>query len=202
MSLSARQLTQVHRRQQLALRQATVAEMRRLWPALDWTALDRTYPRFAATVAQLVAQNRRTSAGLSAAYLRAFRVASGLGGDLRVITPDALPLEQFKTSLRVTSVVAAKKAAAAGTPLEVAMGNALVQASGSMARIVLDAGRSTVIESVRADPAAVGWQRVLGGGGCDFCVMLAGRGAVYKEDTADFPAHDHCGCTTEPSYDN
>jgi hypothetical protein len=43
-------------------------------------------------------------------------------------------------------------------------------------------------------------QRVLGGAGCDFCQMLAGRGEVYSAETADFEAHDHCGCTAEPIY--
>jgi hypothetical protein len=30
--------------------------------------------------------------------------------------------------------------------------------------------------------------------------MLADRGAVYSEATADFAAHDHCGCSAEPVY--
>jgi hypothetical protein len=31
--------------------------------------------------------------------------------------------------------------------------------------------------------------------------MLAGRGAVYRRDTADFAAHDHCRCGAAPSWD-
>lgn len=199
MSLAPSQLTQVHRRQQLALRKVTLAEMERLWPALDWANLDSTYPTFASQVAALVSKNRKTSTGLAAAYLRAYRVASGLGGDLRIVIPQ-MPPEQFATSLRATSLAPIKVAAGRGVAADVAMGNALTQSSGAVARLVLNAGRSTVVESVRADPRAVGWQRVLGGDGCDFCQMLAGRGAVYKEATADFKAHDKCGCTTEPVY--
>jgi hypothetical protein len=30
--------------------------------------------------------------------------------------------------------------------------------------------------------------------------MLAGRGSVYSADTAEFEAHDHCGCSAEPVY--
>jgi len=133
--------------------------------------------------------------------LRAFRQAKGVPGAVKPVFAEPLIVDQFATSLRVTSVVAAKKAAAAGTlPVE-AMANALTQSTGSMARLVLDAGRDTITQTIRADRAAFGWQRILGGGGCDFCQMLAGRGAVYKEDTADFPSHDHCGCTSEPVYD-
>jgi hypothetical protein len=187
----------MHRRQQLALRQSTVAQVEDLWPALDWADLDRSFPGFAAETLKVVSKNRRTSSGLAAGYLRAFRVASGLSGDIRIVIPQ-MPAEQFATSLRVTSLVAAKKAAAAGSPVDVAMTNALTQASGAMARLVLNAGRSTVLESIKTDPKARGWERVLGGGGCDFCQMLAGR--VYPTDNAGFDAHDHCGCTAEPAY--
>jgi hypothetical protein len=197
MALGTRELTVMHRRQQLALRKATIAQMEKLWPALDWADLDRTYPGFAAEVAALVSKNRSVSSGLAAAYLRAFRVASGLSGDVRIVVPP-MPPEQFKIALRVTSLVAAKKSAALLVPAEVAMTNALTQASGSMARLVLNGGRETVTETIRNDTDAVGWRRVLGGGGCDFCKLLAGR--VYPRDNADFDAHDRCGCSSEPVY--
>jgi hypothetical protein len=197
MALEPRQLTLVHRRQQLALRRTTVAQVEALWPGLDWAALDRSFPGFAAEVLAVVSKNRRTSTGLAAAYLRAFRVASGLSGDVRIVVPQ-MPAEQFTTSLRVTSLIAAKKAASAGVAADVAMGNALTQTTGSMARLVLNAGRDTVTGSIKADPKARGWERVLGGGGCDFCRLLAGR--IYPRDNAGFDAHDHCGCTAEPAY--
>ena len=197
MALGTRELTVMHRRQQLALRKATVAQMEAVWPALDWANLDKTYPGFAAEVAALVSNNRKTSSGLAAAYLRAFRVASGLSGDVRIVVPPMAP-EQFKTSLRVTSLVAAKKSAARLVAPEVAMSNALTMASGEMARLVLNGGRETVNQTLRSDSAARGWRRVLGTGGCDFCQMLAGR--VYPTDNADFDAHGKCGCTSEPVY--
>ena len=146
-----------------------------------------------------MSKNRRTSAGLAAAYLRAFRVASGLSGDVRIVVPPMAP-EQFTTSLRVTSLVAAKKSAALLVPADVAMTNALTQASGAMARLVLNGGRETVNQTIRTDPKASGWMRVLGGGGCDFCRELAGR--IYPTDNADFEAHGKCGCTPSPSTPN
>lgn len=199
---STRTLTQQHRAQQLLLRRATVAQVARLWPALDWARLDATYPEFALQVAALVQKNRQTSAGLAAQYLRAFRLAAGVPGEVKLVFAEPLIVDQFATSLHVTSVAAAKAAAARGVAADVAMGNALSQTTGAMSRLVLQSGRDTVLSTIREDRAAYGWQRVLGGGGCDFCRMLAGRGAVYKEDTADFESHDHCGCTSEPVYDN
>jgi hypothetical protein len=60
--------------------------------------------------------------------------------------------------------------------------------------------RETVTINSRRDPASVGWQRI-SSGGCKFCRMLAGRGAVYKETTARFASHPHCGCTAAPVFD-
>jgi hypothetical protein len=106
-------------------------------------------------------------------------------------------VEQFHTSLHVTSVIAAKAAASRGVDGAVAMGNALTQTKGSMARLVLDAGRTTITDTLQADPASRGWRRVLGGGGCDFCAPRAG---VRMTSDVVFEAHDHCGCTAEPVY--
>jgi hypothetical protein len=200
--VTPRALTQQHRAQQLLLRRATIAQVSRLWPALDWARLDESYPAFAVSVAALVQRNRQTSAGLAAEYLRAFRKASGVPGELKVVFAEPLIVDQFSTSLRVVSVVAAKKSAAAGKVADLAMTDALTETQGSMARLVLNSGRETVTGTITADPRATGYQRVLGGSGCEFCQMLAGRGAVYGEASADFEAHDHCGCSAEPVFGN
>lgn len=70
---------------------------------------------------------------------------------------------------------------------------------GGMQRRIANHSRLTVVRSSITDPGARGWQRV-GVGGCDFCSMLLGRGAVYTEATADFPAHDSCQCGAEPAF--
>lgn len=72
---------------------------------------------------------------------------------------------------------------------------------GGTQRRMADFGRRTVMDSSYADPQADGWQRV-SRGGCStgFCDMLAGRGAVYSEATADFAAHDNCHCVAVPAF--
>lgn len=72
---------------------------------------------------------------------------------------------------------------------------------GGATRRILNFSRQTVMGSAIADPAASGWQRVGSGDSCDFCSMLLGRGAVYREATADFASHDHCNCGAEPAWD-
>ena len=59
--------------------------------------------------------------------------------------------------------------------------------------------RDTITTNRRRDPEATGWQRVASAG-CKFCRMLAGRGAVYKESTARFASHPHCGCSAVPVF--
>lgn len=199
---AASRLTHRHRGQQLLLRQATATQVQKLWPMLDPTDLDASYQQFAGSLSVLIERNRQTSAGLTAQYLRTYRDMSGIPGAAKIIVPQGMNVEQFTTSLRSTSVAAAKIATGNGDPLDVAMQKALTQTQGSMGRLVLGAGRETMMGTIQADSAATGFSRILGGGGCDFCRMLAGRGAVYKEDTADFEAHDHCGCTGQPEYDS
>ncbi|MFT3871552.1 MAG: hypothetical protein QM714_02730 [Nocardioides sp.] len=68
-------------------------------------------------------------------------------------------------------------------------------------RLVANAGRGQILAGIRADAKARRWARVTSATGCAFCRMLATRGAVYRsEESADFRAHDHCGCTIEPLF--
>ena len=196
---SPRTLTQRHRAQQLLLRRATVAQVAKLWPALDWARLDASYPNFALSVAALVQRNRQTSAGLAAQYLRAFRLASGVPGELKIVHAEPLIVDQFTNALRVTSVVAAKKSAAAGKAADLALSDALTMTQGAMARLVLDGGRETATLTGAKDDRSPGFRRSLGGGGCDWCRQFIDD-EIHYTDGYDFDAHDHCGCTVEPVY--
>lgn len=60
--------------------------------------------------------------------------------------------------------------------------------------------RDTVVENSIDDPDAVGWQRFARGDACKFCQMLASRGAVYVEATANFAAHTDDHCLAGPSF--
>lgn len=71
---------------------------------------------------------------------------------------------------------------------------------GGAQRRVSNFARRTVMGSSIADPRATGWQRV-SGGGCAFCDMLASRGTVYSEESADFASHDHCNCSAVPAFE-
>lgn len=195
--MSPSQLTQLHRRRQLVIRRATVEAIAKLWPMLAFDDLDGTYPDLLSAVGALVVRNRRTSGGLAAAYLRAFRASQGLTGDLRVVIPP-LVAEQVDAALHTTSVAAVKSSTSRGVDVAEASSAALSQAAGAMSRLTLNGGRETITHSLAEDPRARGWVRVLGGSGCPFCQMLAGR--EYPASTVDFACHDRCGCSMEPAY--
>lgn len=60
--------------------------------------------------------------------------------------------------------------------------------------------RDTITTNSHRDPASVGWRRITHGG-CDLCRFLAARGAVYRQDTANFATHPHCRCGAVPVFD-
>lgn len=80
-------------------------------------------------------------------------------------------------------------------------GDALTLLDGTLTRHVLAPGRETMTRATAK--AGVRFKRVLSGAKpCDFCKMLAGRGAVYHNERAagdltDF--HDRCKCDIAPA---
>lgn len=72
---------------------------------------------------------------------------------------------------------------------------------GGVTKRVMQAANRTVMGASQTDPKATGWQRVArSSGGCIFCRMLAGRGAVYTRETADFAAHGNCMCVATVAW--
>jgi hypothetical protein len=61
---------------------------------------------------------------------------------------------------------------------------------GGVQRIVTNAARETIDTNAKKDAASVSWSRVVNPGraksgkSCDFCIMLAGRGDVYRSAEA------------------
>lgn len=197
--MSTAALTRAYRVRTLALRARTVLDWQRLWPALDWTRLDATFPAWLVGAGAIVRRDRVVAAGLASAYVKAHRLTAGVSGSAVVKLADPVPVEQLVTALRVSTLVAAKKAALAGQSAEVAMANTFVQSSGAGSRLVLDAGRETVTRSAAADPRTSGWQRVTSGNACEFCSSLGASG-VYTGPADGFQSHGHCACSAEPAY--
>lgn len=72
--------------------------------------------------------------------------------------------------------------------------HALRRLGGVTNRLILQPSRDTVAGASLS--AGTGYARVVEPGGCAFCMMLAGRGAVYSKNTvgAVNKFHDNCRC--------
>lgn len=193
------QLTARHRQAQLAIRAGALRDFVRIWPL--WRGDERSFQALVEAAIPLVRAHRGASSELAATYFAAFRRAEGVGANATPQLAAPPDPKRVTSSLYVTGSVMTGKAIAAGHSPQAAMQTALTRTSGALTRHVLEGGRETLIRSSAADREARGWTRVTGGTPCAFCAMLAGRGAVYSEDAADFQAHDHCSCAAEPMYE-
>ena len=138
---------------------------------------------------QLVAIYGEAAAALAADWYDEVRDSSDASGRFRAI-PAELPDRGRTDSLASWGVAPVF----GGSGVNAAQ--ALV--AGGFQRIIADAGRDTVITSLKEDPQGRGWRRHTRGG-CDFCKLVASKGAVYSPETASFSSHDNCGCVAVPS---
>jgi len=66
---------------------------------------------------------------------------------------------------------------------------------------VRQSANGTVMDSVLRDPHARGWERIASAGCCEYCGLLAARGAVYRSQfTATFCPHLNCHCMAAPAW--
>lgn len=194
-----RAITEEHRLAQLKIRTAALRDFLVLWPLWDGNAA--TFNRLVLATLPLVNVYRDASSSLASAYMESVRSSQSVPGDAVARAAAAIDPRQLAASMYATGQVAARESLTRGARAADVRNSALAGVSGAVSRHVLNAGRQTVIDSVAADPHALGWARVTDSAPCAFCAMLAARGAVYKsEHTADFHAHDHCGCSIMPVY--
>lgn len=208
------QLTELHYRQQVALRAKVLQDVLRLWPAVDvssFAAVNETWPAFEQALLTLIQARYGNSSGLAARYYQMFRAAEGIDGTAVAVLADPLPDEQIITSIRVTGLYEARRQLGIGAAN--AGRNTLTSLLGSTGRLVSNGGRDTLERSTNEDAKALGYARVTSGRACSFCSMLASRGPVYKTTVRglgpSLPGlrtkegkkyHDHCSCTSEPVF--
>jgi hypothetical protein len=180
---------------QLAIRAAAMRDAVRLWPLLDKNRLSDTFPGWLRAMTLLVARYHGQSSTVAATFYRSARaqaLQSPTPTSLIKLAPEPAPEWLSKAFGFSGPGMLSKDTAQPGTALSTTL--------GTTARVVLDGGRTTTLDTVRADPAAIGWFRVTDGDPCAFCALLASRGVVYKKDTVDFKAHNDCGCSGAPAF--
>ena len=192
-------LTEAHRLAQAKLSAQVVADLLKVWPLLDPTALDATVDRWLTASSAIVAKKHTDSAALAREYIRRFRAVE-LGTPITAWSPPAPPvaaMEAIRTSLVVQGPVRIKAAMVARTPLQQAVETAAGTSSAAGSRHALAGGRDTIVEAAKVDDRAKGLRRITSGSACKFCSMLSTR----TDFTYSFKAHDGCHCQTEPVYE-
>lgn len=188
-----------HRSSQLAVRAAALRILMRLWRAVDPTRLADTVQPFADAAAVVVGDGFTRSARAAAVFYLAVRPSGITTVEVPEVFPS--PVELNAVKLRGAGLSGILSARRAGQSIQAATQNGFVKVAGTASGLVLAGGRQTILRTTAEDPASSGrWRRVPGPDACPFCQMLADRGAVFRDDTADFSAHDHCGCSAEPEF--
>lgn len=202
-SEAGRLLTEQHYQAQRRVRALALRDYLRLWPM--WTGEEKSFRRLTEATIVLVRAYQQSSAQVGAAYFDAFRLAEDPGGSARSWLADPMtPAAEDKlvAALFETGVKSLNRSLEGGRPPGAAMEVAFTNTSGVVTDYVSDGGRGSVMRSTANDEKAKGWGRVTDADPCAFCALLSSRGPVYiSEDTADFQAHGHCGCTAEPGYE-
>jgi hypothetical protein len=194
-------LTELHRMAQLRLGVVVVQQMRSAWNLIDPEDVEGSQDDWMNTVIPIVAAGKGQSAALAAAYVRAHRIAeTGDPGPDPVQSRD-VNRAALGISMLVTGLYSIRSNLSRGEALDQAMEVGDARTAASAMRYALDGGRETVLETVKADDRAEGFQRVTSGQACDFCAGIAEEGMTSRDaESLSFPAHDGCACSAEPVY--
>jgi len=170
--------------------------------ATVWRSLDLSRPRAARNVLLEAVPTLTTVHGESAAVIAAdwfdeVRALLDVPGSFRAQMAPTVPVEVVEARVRYGA-----RHLFTDTPDQM-----LPFLETSTSEYVLQPGRDTIQQSSVKDPRAAGWHRETRptqsyADGCGFCRMLAGRGGVYKWETAPFAAHGGCSCLAVPSWDH
>jgi len=194
-------LTAAQRTSQLRLRQSLVRDLLRVWPAFNPADINGSWAKLEPVLVALVQSRFPLSARIAATYLPEFRAAEGVAGRIVAAVPDVPLADLVVPNLRYVGPMNANRLNGLGVQPSKIARTTLVNIEGELTRQILNGGRRTIVDTVRADRRARGYSRVTDGSPCAFCAMLAGRGAVYNtESSGSFEAHRKCGCTAEPTY--
>ncbi len=196
------QLTEAHRKQQVANAAAAALLIERLWATnVDPAALAATFARFLELALPLITARRDKSALIAANYASLFRseefrplLGRQSARSRLTFTPvGEVSLDKLTTSLHVVGELPSARATRLlgqspelDRKVKTLFKDAGRAASAASFRHVADGGRETLRDITtgqqRQDAAVVGYQRVTKAKPCYFCALLASRGPVSEDN--------------------
>lgn len=190
-------LTQRFRRSQIAVQSRATLDVQQLYPIWE-PGNAESYRQFERATQTLAIERHRKSAENARQYYQQFREAEQMFGQ---VSPAEVEFneEQFRSSLDLSSRGGYVSARRRGFTPEAASRTALVLTTGSVARLVTNAGRDTVLQTAQRDGQVRGFQRITGAEPCAWCASIAGLG-IATWDQMHFGRHDHDSCEFEVAY--
>lgn len=200
-TLEGQRAFEAGRLEQIAIARAVQRQSAVLWRVMRFADLDASAQMWALAQLQAVLAGREASAASARRWYNRVRLAEvGEALPAPAPTPTTGVVRQVATSLRVTGPVRVKQAISAGADPATAMRTGATAVTRATQRLVLDGGRDTTLDLMQADPLVTYYQRVAAPTACNFCRMLAERGAVYTLESGSFRSHDGCGCTIQAVF--
>ncbi|MDR6868709.1 hypothetical protein J2Y69_003333 [Microbacterium resistens] len=189
-----------HQLAQVRQAAAVQAALAALWDeTLDPTDITKSFLAFREKATPIIGTGRVLAERQATTYYRNLLAWKGLDtSDLADLAKKTYPTSAIQASLSGATGKHLNKAYflnAKGLPNSAVLAQAKADMLGSAKRQIINASRDHLIAISKAHKKIKGWARVSDGNPCGFCAMLVGRGPVYSEDTANFDAHDRCGCS-------
>lgn len=188
-----------YRREQRQLNVDAARRLGELFPALNLADIDRTAPGWVLAVEQSTAQHYAMSQSLAHRYYEASRGAAGFLDEVSFVLP-SMDGGKLRASLTYKGPYAAKRMLSRDVMPDQVARVLFGTTSGIALRHGQSGGRDTIVAAANSDTKCYGWRRLTSPGACDFCLFLADRGAVYREESAAFAAHDSCACTAAARF--
>lgn len=183
-----------HRLANQAVVDLALADLAGFWASLDLGRPEAARDALLAYYPALSDEYGRVAATVAAQWYDAERAASVASGRFRAqVAPPMVKAAPYGTTRRLAGWLWTD------TPAK-----ALPGLDDKLSAYVLQPGRDTIANAAAADPAHARWARVTRGAEtCDWCRMLAGRGAVYRSaadagESSDW--HGHCHCEAVPLW--
>lgn len=189
----------VHKRQQSQLVDASLRVAQSLWATLfDPKNINGSWSQVEPLLVGLVQQRHQISAALASSFITELRRSLGVGGRYVPSVPPLLVAEDIIPWLQAAGPAKAMEQAKVGGEI---ISSALDSVDGSLTRMILDGGRSTVEINAERDPKCLGWERSASAGCCAFCAMLTGNTYHSAESAGEGRDwHHKCRCDAVPVY--
>lgn len=183
------------------------------WSVIDLNDLPATMPKYELTIAALVRKFGLGSAKIAADFYQQQRTAAHIPGRFTPKLADPAGSDEVSRSVSwatrglwtqpndepLTPSAEPELEEPESVPDHIQSAQTLVK--GVTQKMVVDTGRNTLLEAIKADQKCRGWAREARPNACYFCAMLSTRGAVYKsEESASFLPHDNCHCIPVPVF--